>query len=113
MSCAAFSDSDPPCHCRGLRAGRATHGQVFVVRQGSALEGRVAPYLVEDGEHPCCSRRRTFFCRTLWAIAAVAAQPQAVLWDVQLCELLPAIGAVVRSQHGRAVVAATSPGGRP
>jgi protein transport protein SEC24 len=33
----------------GLRAGRATHGQVFVVRQGSALEGRVAPYLVEDG----------------------------------------------------------------
>ena len=35
---------------RGLRAGRATHGQVFVVRQGSALEGRVAPYLVEDGE---------------------------------------------------------------
>lgn len=31
-----------------LRAGRATHQQVFVVRQGSHMEAHVLPYFVED-----------------------------------------------------------------
>lgn len=45
----SHSELHPVALCRALRAGRATHGQVWVVRQGSALEARVGPYLVEDG----------------------------------------------------------------
>ena len=51
LSCALHHAEALPLHppSRALRAGRATHGQAFVVRQGSALEARVGPYLVEDG----------------------------------------------------------------
>jgi hypothetical protein len=83
------SKCSSPCmqrtaYCRDLRVGRATHGQVLVVRQGSALEGRVAPYPVEVSKR--FPGTVSGFCKTSQGVFHLVTTPTAALF----CAILTA-----------------------